>query len=149
MSSLLNKQILPPASWEEFEDMCCDLWRLLWNDPNAQKNGRRGQAQAGVDVFGRPDDGSEWAGVQCKGKDNYAEKTLTEKELRDEVDKAKKFTPPITKEYVMATTGLRDAKIQKVAREITQQHGKRKDFSLFMCGFGKTSERNSLNMMVS
>ena len=124
MSSLLNKQIPPPASWEEFEDMCCDLWRLLWNDPNAQKNGRQGQAQAGVDVYGQPDGGSEWAGVQCKGKDNYAEKTLTEKELRDEVDKARKFTPPITKEYVMATTGLRDAKIQKVAREITQQHQK-------------------------
>ncbi len=48
MSSLLNKQIPPPASWEEFEDMCCDLWRLLWNDPNAQTNGRKGQAQAGV-----------------------------------------------------------------------------------------------------
>ena len=124
MSSLLNKQIPPPASWDEFEDMCCDLWRLLWNNPNAQKNGRQGQAQAGVDVYGQPDGGSEWAGVQCKGKDNYAEKTLTEKELRDEVNKAKKFTPPITKEYVMATTGLRDAKIQQVAREITQQHQK-------------------------
>ncbi len=124
MSSLLNKQIPPPASWEEFEDMCCDLWRLLWNDPYAQKNGRKGQAQAGVDVFGRPDEGSEWAGVQCKGKDNYAEKTITEKELRDEVDKAKKFTPPITKEYVLATTGSPDANIQEVAREITQQHKK-------------------------
>ena len=124
MSSLLNTQIPPPASWEKFEDMCRDLWRLLWNDPNAQKNGRQGQAQAGVDVYGQPDGGSEWAGVQCKGKDNYAEKTLTVKELRDEVDKAKKFTPPITKEYVMATTGLRDAKIQQVAREITQQHKK-------------------------
>lgn len=44
--------------------------------------------------------------------------------MRDEVNKAKKFTPPITKEYVMATTGLRDAKIQQVAREITQQHQK-------------------------
>ena len=124
MSSLLNKQIPPPASWDEFEDMCCDLWRLLWNGPNAQKNGRQGQAQAGVDVYGQPDGGNEWAGVQCKGKDNYAEKTLTEKELRDEVDKAKKFTPPITKEYVLATTGLRDAEIQQVAREITQQHQK-------------------------
>ena len=125
MSSLLNKQIPPPASWEKFEDMCCDLWRLLWHDPNAQKNGRKGQAQSGVDVFGRPDEGSEWAGVQCKGKDNYAEKTLTEKELRDEVNKAKNFPSPIiTKEYVLATTGLRDAKIQQVAREITQQHQK-------------------------
>ncbi len=124
MSSLLNKQIPPPASWEEFEDMCCDLWRLLWNDPYAQKNGRKGQAQAGVDVYGRPGGGSEWAGVQCKGKDNYAEKTLTERELRDEVDKAKKFTPSITKEYVLATTGSPDANIQEVAREITQQHQK-------------------------
>ena len=124
MSSLLNKQIPPPAFWEEFEDMCCDLWRLLWKDPNAQKNGRQGQPQSGVDVFGRPDEGSEWAGVQCKGKNNYEEKTITEKELRDEINKAKKFTPPITKEYVMATTGLRDANIQQVAREITQQHQK-------------------------
>ena len=44
MSSLRNKQIPPPASWEEFEDMCCDLWRLLWDDRNAQKHGRKGQA---------------------------------------------------------------------------------------------------------
>jgi hypothetical protein len=47
-----EKQIAPPKSWETFEDLCLALFKAVWRDPNAQKHGRRGQAQAGVDVFG-------------------------------------------------------------------------------------------------
>ncbi|MCP4555122.1 MAG: hypothetical protein GY836_06840 [Herbaspirillum sp.] len=42
---------LPPLrNWQDFEDLCCDLWRRLWNDPTAIKHGRQGQPQQGVDV---------------------------------------------------------------------------------------------------
>ena len=130
-------QFPPPKNWQDFENLAYDLWRAIWNDPNTQKNGRQGQPQNGVDVFGRPGPGTSWAGVQCKGKDNYTDKTVTEAELRKEVGKAKSFTPHL-KEFTLATTGPRDSAIQEVARSITQDHQNR-GYSLFRFAFGKTS----------
>ncbi len=43
----------PPAHWQDFEDLCLKLWRRRLID--AKKNGRSGQPQAGVDIFGRLD----------------------------------------------------------------------------------------------
>jgi hypothetical protein len=62
-----------------------------------------------------------WAGVQCKGKDNYTNQTISEEELRVEVTKARSFTPALS-EYTIATTAPRDFAIQKLARELTEQH---------------------------
>ena len=84
-------QIPPPANWQDFETLCCDLWRSIWKDSNTQKNWRWGQPQHAVDICGRPNQEDSWAGVQCKGKDNYTNKSLAEKEVRDEVEKAKSF----------------------------------------------------------
>jgi hypothetical protein len=44
------RQIARPGYWEEFEDLCLDLFRAVWNDPTSQKNGRRGQPQHGTVV---------------------------------------------------------------------------------------------------
>ena len=96
MNNLSNFQYPPPKNWQDFEKLCRDLWREIWRDPNTQKNGRSGQDQHGVDVYGRPNEGEKWAGVQCKGKDNYSNKTVTEKELLEEVEKAKNFTPALS-----------------------------------------------------
>ena len=93
----------------------------IWHDPGTQKNGRSGQNQHGVDISGRPGIGNDWAGVQCKGKDNYTAKRVTQQELRDEVAKAKTFTPKLT-QFILATTGPKDSEIEKLARQITQAH---------------------------
>ncbi len=66
MSYLPSLSLPPLQHWQDFEGLCCDLWRRIWNNSEIQKNGRGGQAQKGVDISGRPDHGSEWAGVQCK-----------------------------------------------------------------------------------
>lgn len=124
-------QIPPPSKWQDFESLCCDLWREIWKDPNTQKNGRQGQPQHGVDIFGRPDQGELWAGVQCKGKDNYAEKTITEEEVETEVEKAKSFTPRLS-QFIIATSGKRDANIQKVARRITEKNLSKGLFSVYI-----------------
>jgi len=118
-------QIPPPKNWQDFESLCCDLWGEIWKDPNTQKNGRQGQPQNGVDVFGRPNQGQDWSGVQCKGKDNFSQQHVTVDELKEEVRKAKGFKPQIT-EFVLATTGSRDAQLQELARKITNRHRKRK-----------------------
>lgn len=121
MTRLSNLQVPPPANWQDFESFCCDLWRAIWKDPNTQKNGRQGQPQHGVDIFGRPDQGASWTGVQCKGKDNYGGGSLTEEEVEAEVEKAKSFKPPLAC-FIIATSGKRDVAIQEVARRITEKH---------------------------
>ncbi|MEJ2745071.1 MAG: hypothetical protein P8123_05210, partial [bacterium] len=76
-----------------------------------------------------PNRGRLWGGVQCKGKDNYAGKQLTKTELIAEVEKAKSFRPRIV-EYVIATTGQKDGKIEQIARELTKKHRKEGLFSV-------------------
>jgi hypothetical protein len=95
MFKATNTQLPPPENWQDFETLCWDIWKRVWRDPNTQKNGRTGQPQNGVDIFGRPGEGSSHSGIQCKGKDNFIEKSLTESELIGEVEKAKSFTPRI------------------------------------------------------
>lgn len=99
-----DRRIEPPRYWEAFEDLCLDLYREVWSDPSAQKNGRAGQAQAGTDVYGQPDYAAgKWHGVQCKGKDTYNQGEVTETELRNEVEKAKTFKPALS-DWILATT---------------------------------------------
>ena len=105
-----------PDNWQDFERNTAVLFKRVLNDPNTQSNGRSGQDQHGVDVYGQRE-GNHWVGVQCKQK---LDKAVTETELRDEVVKAKGFTPAI-KEFILVTTAPRDQKIQTVAREIQQE----------------------------
>ncbi|WP_372716145.1 hypothetical protein [Novipirellula sp.] len=122
-------QLPPPTNWQDFEFLCHLLWRDIWQDPAAKKNGRSGQKDFGVDVYGCPQGGSEYAGVQCKGKENIADKNLTEKQLRDEIKKSEEFEPKLTS-FILATSGQRDAKLQKVARSIDQERKKKGLFSV-------------------
>lgn len=134
MPIFFSLQIPPPANWQDFESLCCDLWREIWKDPNTQKNGRQGQPQHGVDISGSPNQESLWAGVQCKGKDNYTDKSLTEGEVKTEVEKAKAFEPKLS-QFIIATTGPKDAKIEEVARIITGEHLGNGLFSVHIWGW--------------
>lgn len=127
MPNLNRIQIPPPRSWDEFEDLCLDLWSRIWVDNNAQKNGRKGQSQFGVDVFGDDNSRSIPVGVQCKGKDTYSHAQVTQKELDAEILKAEKFKPPI-KHFILATTAPQDQVIQQYARVLS---GKRKSAGKF------------------
>lgn len=117
MTSFLYKEIPPPKSDKEFEELCRDLWRKIWKDPEAKMHGRSGYAQQGVDIYGRPERGEKWAGVQCKVRNNQK---LTETELLSEVEKAKSFVPKLS-EYIIATTGRIDPKIRELCREVDKK----------------------------
>jgi len=116
----------PPNDPTAFESLCLDLWRDIWHDPNTQKNGRSGQPQAGVDVYGQYQ--GKWVGVQCKQKDGLLSK-VTVKELEAEVKAAEQFNPPLA-EFILATTGPRDGKVQKRAREFIEKHKQQGLFSV-------------------
>lgn len=134
MPTFSISQIPPPSTWQEFEIICRDLWEKIWNYSNTKRNGRQGQPQNGVDIYGRPNNGNKWVGIQCKGKDNYSEKILTKEELENEVEKAKSFEPPIS-EFIFTTTGPKDQKIEKLARKITNAHLYKNLFSVDVWGW--------------
>jgi hypothetical protein len=113
-----------PKNWQDFESICHRLWTEIWNDLNAQKNGRQGQAQHGVDIFGKPLYTSNYHGVQCKDKDNRLGSVLTETELVKECNKAIGFKPLLST-FTLATTSQRDEGIQEFYRTLNED----KEFS--------------------
>ena len=101
-----SERLLPPENPAVFESLCLDLWQEIWGDPGARKNGRSGQAQAGVDVFGVHD--GRQVGVQCKQKDGLLRTRVTVKELETEVANALGFRPALDT-FILATSGPADA----------------------------------------
>ena len=120
--NLSDFQIPPLVDGELFEKLCLDLYKVKFGD-RTQRNGRQGQSQDGVDIF-VPDQN---IGIQCKKKD--FDNKITDLELQKEVQKAKNFKPPLQR-FILATTCKRDAKIQEVARLISEDHKNQKLFSV-------------------
>jgi hypothetical protein len=105
-----------PNNWQDFETLCKKLWGEIWDCPEIKKNGRAGQTQHGVDVYGIPFGEDKYYGIQCKGKDEYTNKQFSEEEIKDEIEKAKLFQPPLKKLY-FATTAVKDAGIEEFIRK--------------------------------
>jgi tetratricopeptide (TPR) repeat protein len=114
-----RKQIAPPKAWDEFEDLCLALCRAEWGDLNTDKNGRQGQPQAGVDVFGHniKQGGGLW-GVQCKQKNSGVGSKLTKNDITDELAKADTFQPKLA-HWIMASTTATNAKLQEYVRQLS------------------------------
>ncbi len=114
MPSPTTTDLPTPKSWDELEDICADLLKRLWRDPYITRNGRSGQRQHGVDIYGKPVHlqgcGSGIAGAQCK---RVVE--LTEGDIRNEIEQATKFAPKL-EEFLILTTLKRDASLQKYVR---------------------------------
>ena len=113
-----SERLPPPNDSRAFESLCLELFRELWGDSNADKNGRNGQSQTGVDIFGLR--GGLQVGVQCKQKDPLVWRKITAQELESEARKARRFIPALS-EFILATTGPADAMVQQRARELTAE----------------------------
>ncbi len=112
----MKKTIQKPENWPDFETLCKQLWGEVWNIPmKIKKNGRNGQPQAGVDVYGVPKGELDYWGIQCKGKDDYVNAKLTKKEIDIEIGKAHKFKPDLSV-FIFATTMNKDSAIEEYVR---------------------------------
>ncbi len=127
-------QLPPPSDWQAFERLARDLFAAHWNDPMAELNGRAGQAQAGVDVYGTNATTGKIEGVQCKGKDGRYGHSVTQAELREEVGKALTFKPALS-HYYLVTSGVADVAVQEEARLITAEHAKAGKFPVRVFGW--------------
>jgi len=105
-----------PSSADEFEELCRDLWRRAWADPDIQRLGSSGQNQHGIDIYSRTD---VCRVIQCK---RYWRTKLTGKDI-DEIVSEVKTSPfmPIS-ELIVATTQLRDARIQEYVETVARQN---------------------------
>jgi hypothetical protein len=127
--------ILPPKDWSRFEDLCRSLFAAIWGDPYTQKNGRAGQPQQGVDVWGQAS--GRHAGthcVQCKGKDATYGGKVTIAEFDVELAKAEQFQPqPVY--WILATTAPNDVTIQEHARIRSSEREARGAFPVNVLGW--------------
>ena len=131
----LDKQIDRPKSWEKFEELARALFGAVWKDPLAQKNGRAGQAQTGVDVFLSPShDCKAIYGIQCKGKDALYGAKATIAEFDVELAKAESFEPGLSK-WLFVTTAANDASLQKHARKVSQARLQQGKFPVHVLGW--------------
>jgi hypothetical protein len=129
----------PPRNWDEFEDICADLFGREWKDNNTTRYGRQGQRQNGVDVYGQPG-GQKYAGVQCKGRSKWPPKPLTTADIDEEVEKAKTHKPALS-EFTIATIAPNDAQLQDHARKLTEQNEKDGLFKVYVVGWTEITRR--------
>lgn len=114
----MRKSFPPPKNEDEFEDFCLKLLRSHWECGSLQRLGSRGERQFGVDIIDLS--GAETLrAAQCKC--HGIGKTIPPQEIRDEVDKAKEFSPPIDK-YAILTTAGATTLAQQAVIEINTSH---------------------------
>jgi hypothetical protein len=147
MTGYVYSEYAPPKTWEHFEELCADLFQEMWGDPNLVRHGRTGQAQYGVDIVARQ--GSLYpVGIQCKRHARWPVKKLTTKQIDDEIQAAKSFTPKLQKFYIV-TTAPDDAVIQKHVRVLNEKHREQGLFEVVVFGWGELSRRVTLNKIVA
>lgn len=128
-------QITPPKSWERFEDLCHSLFKKVWEDPLAQKEGRRGQIQNGVDIVGSPAaERARYHAVQCKGKEANYGSSASWGEVLAEVEKAERFSPKL-EHWIFATTAPVDRKLQEEARKLSLKRSEANLFTISVLGW--------------
>lgn len=108
-------EITKPTDEATFEDMCARIYGTTFKDPTPQTNGRRGQAQGGIDVFIDAPDGR--IGIQCK---KYADGALKLKHVEHEISEADNANAPIVR-LIIATTATSDARLLREVQDISDR----------------------------
>jgi hypothetical protein len=124
MPTIAGSNIPPPKSWDEFEDIVLSIAKLRWKSTDFFRNGRQGQRQDGVDIFGNSAEG-RIIGVQCKNTIHR----LSEDVVCSEIKKAESFEPTLEALYI-ATTSFRDSALQKSIRKISEERTLAERFSV-------------------
>ncbi|WP_157817350.1 hypothetical protein [Bradyrhizobium sp. SK17] len=126
-----------PKDWQAFERLTRDLFIRITGDVHMDLHGRNGQPQSGVDVSGVDQRTRIQVGIQCRGRGDgsiWTNSRLTQKELREEVAKARSFYPKLDI-FVVLTTGPNDVRLKKAAAEISARHARDGSFEVQVHGW--------------
>jgi hypothetical protein len=147
LSIHVHADYAPPRSWEQFEELCADVFQSFWRDPTLVRHGRAGQRQNGVDIVGR--NGALYPiGLQCKRRSRWPVSRLTTKEIDTEVKEALNFRPALKAFYIL-TTARDDTALLNHVRKINEQHEKTKLFEVVLLGWGEIVRRATLDLQVA
>lgn len=95
----------------------------MTGDVHMDLNGRNGQPQAGVDVYGVDQRTRARVGIQCRGRSDDSQRAngrVTAAELAEEVTKARTFYPKLDV-FVVLTTGPNDVHLKKAAAALSRR----------------------------
>jgi tetratricopeptide (TPR) repeat protein len=109
----VEHEIAKPTHEAQFEDMCANVYGVVFGDPLPKNNGRRGQEQAGVDIFVRSSQGR--VGIQSK---RYQDGKLRLRHVEEEVGRAERDGSPIVR-LIVATTAASDAKLVREVQQLS------------------------------
>lgn len=115
MPTIQSMELPVPKNWQDFEAIVRDAQAQRWRSPTLQKNGRPGQKQKGVDIWGQDEIGRP-VGIQCK---RY-KSSLKLEQVTDEIGKAEHFKGHLTALFI-ATTADHDAKLQEQVRLLSDK----------------------------
>lgn len=147
MSRHVQADYAPPRSWEQFEELCADIFQSAWCDPALIRHGRAGQRQNGVDIVAR--NGALYpVGLQCKKRSNWPVSKLTTKQIDAEVKEAQSFKPALKAFYIL-TTAPSDTALLEHVRTINDQHRKKKLFEVVLLGWDEIVRRATLDPQVA
>jgi hypothetical protein len=138
MPTLGTAHLPEPSDWNEFEDICADLFSREWNDPNITRYGLQGERQDGVDIYGGFE--GKPAGLQCKGRRNWPPRKLGTKDIDAAVAEARKFQPPL-KTFNIVTTAPVGKALQDHARTVSLKHEEQGLFKVFVTGWSELYRR--------
>lgn len=116
MLSSIQWELRRPKDNKLFEELIKDLFAKHWNNPNTQINGRSGQKQDGVDVYGQPNQSSLWFGIQCKLREDGG---LSRTDIEREIQMARSFRHQLDT-FIIATTLPRDNVLQAIVEQINE-----------------------------
>lgn len=125
----------PPLYWQQFEEVTEVVARSRFPSKKAQRYGRLGQRQNGVDILVRSE--GKVYGIQCKrlkADPNKAGGPLTESIIRAEAAKAEKF-PFKLDEFIIATTAPDSAQATLTAFEVGTEYLARNLFDVTVWGW--------------
>jgi hypothetical protein len=117
---------------KRFATLCCDIAKEKYGDYEAQKYGRRGQKQWGVDIVASDrKNKNEKVVIQCKYKSNPLnfsssqddkERKKVQKEIRSELDAA--FEKHEFERFIFASNIKTDRQLQDFAKELSKEKKK-------------------------
>ncbi len=125
-----------PRNPQDFELLCLKLLRAYWGCPELELYATSGQAQHGVDIVDLSGRESLRA-AQCKLHEEG--KVTTRSEVKNEIEKAKRFTPPLDR-YVIMTTGKVRKEVHDLLIEINREHKKKNLFIIQVFDWGRIEE---------
>jgi hypothetical protein len=143
----VNAEYAPPRSWDQFEELCADVFQSTFGDPTLVRYGRAGQAQQGIDILARSG-GLYPIGLQCKKKAQWPVRKITKADVDAAVKEALKFKPALKAFYIL-TTAPDDAPLLAYVATLNQRHDADGLFQIVLLGWGEIVRRATLDPAIA